>query len=318
MSAVHFGDCSTVMQQLIDAGTTVQCCVTSPPYWGLRDYGHPEQMGMEDSPAEYIDSMVEAFALVYEMLADDGTLWLNVGDTYNSAPGPNTQNGLLSNRKSSKCQVFRSPNVFNGLKTKDLVGIPWRLALALQDAGWYLRQDIIWHKPNPMPESVRDRCTKAHEYIFLLSKSPQYYFDHAAIKEPVAESTAARLAQDIEAQAGSNRVPGKTNGAMKAVGDGKTRNKRSVWTVSTKPYKGAHFAVFPPDLIRPCILAGSRAGDTVLDPFFGSGTTGQVCNELGREYIGIELNRDYEPLQQARTAQQSMNLDIGQHCQEVG
>lgn len=187
------------------------------------------------------------------------------------------------------------------LKPKDLIGIPWRVAFALQADGWYLRQDIIWHKPNPMPESVRDRCTKAHEYVFLLSKGPRYYFDSEAIKEPVAESSVARLAQPTLAQqAGSARVPGKTNGNMKAVGNGETRNRRSVWTVTTKPFKGAHFATFPPDLIEPCILAGCPVGGTVLDPFGGSGTTAGVALKHGRNAILCELNPDYAALVKAR------------------
>jgi DNA modification methylase len=191
----------------------------------------------------------------------------------------------------------RPNRLVNGLKEKDLIGIPWRVAFALQADGWYLRQDIIWHKPNPMPESVTDRCTKAHEYIFMFSKKPKYYFDSEAIKEPVAASSVARLAQPTLAQqAGSARVPGKTNGNMKAVGNGETRNRRSVWTVTTKPYKGAHFATFPPDLIEPCVLAGSRPGDTVLDPFGGSGTTAGVAIKHGRNAVLCELNPEYAAL----------------------
>ena len=193
------------------------------------------------------------------------------------------------------------PLIDVGIKKKDLIGIPWMLAFALRADGWYLRQDIIWHKPNPMPESVTDRCTKAHEYVFLLSKSPRYFMDPEGMKEPVAASTVARLAQpNLAAQLGSDRVPGKTNGNMKAVGNGETRNRRSVWTVATRPYKGAHFAVFPPALVEPCILAGSRPGDVVLDPFMGSGTTAAVSIEHGRQFVGCELNDDYKPLQDAR------------------
>jgi DNA modification methylase len=189
----------------------------------------------------------------------------------------------------------------NGLKQKDLIGIPWRVALALQADGWYLRQDIIWHKPNPMPESVEDRCTKAHEYIFLLSKKPKYYFDFEAIKEPVTNSTVQRLSQEnLSNQVGSTRVPGKTNGNMKAVGGTETRNKRSVWTVTTKPFRGAHFATFPKELIEPCVLAGCPKGGTVFDPFTGSGTTAVVALNNERNYIGTELNPDYIALAEGR------------------
>jgi DNA modification methylase len=266
---ILIGDCREQMQSLPSG--SVQTCVTSPPYFGLRDYGVEGQLGLEPSPTDFVLALVEVFREVRRVLADDGTLWLNLGDSYGAA--------------------------------KQLLGIPWRVALALQADGWYLRQDIIWHKPNPMPESVRDRCTKAHEYIFLMSKSPKYFFDSEAIKEPVAPSSIARLAQPTLAQqVGSTRVPGKTNGNMKAVGDGETRNKRSVWTVTTKPYKGAHFATFPPDLIEPCILAGSRSGDTVLDPFGGSGTTAGVAVKHGRKAILCELNPEYAALVPNRIA----------------
>jgi DNA modification methylase len=194
-----------------------------------------------------------------------------------------------------------------GLKNKDLIGIPWMLAFALRADGWYLRQDIIWNKPNPMPESVQDRCTKSHEYIFLLSKAQKYYYDNDAIKEPITDSSKARLEQDLENQTGSDRVPGKTNGNMKAVGS-ENRNKRSVWTVTTKPYSGAHFAVFPSDLIEPCILAGAPVNGIVLDPFMGSGTTAQVAQNLGRKYLGCELNLDYKDLQDKRLSQTSLEL----------
>ena len=266
---ILIGDCREQMRALPDG--SVQTCVTSPPYFGLRDYGVDGQLGLEQTPNQYVSAMVEVFREVRRVLADGGTLWLNLGDSYGSS--------------------------------KQLIGIPWRVALALQADGWYLRQDIIWHKPNPMPESVRDRCTKSHEYIFMLSKSPRYFFDGEAIKEPVAESTTARLAQPtLPTQAGSARVPGKTNGNMKAVGNGETRNKRSVWTVTTKPFKGAHFATFPPDLIEPCVLAGSRPGDNVLDPFGGSGTTAGVALKHGRSAVLCELNPEYAALVPDRIA----------------
>jgi DNA modification methylase len=308
MNKIEFGDCRNTMRRWASEGVKAQMCVTSPPYFGLRDYGHEGQIGLEETPEQYITAMVEVFRCVRDVLADDGTLWLNIGDSYASyrdgkatpdttrgeSIGTLVPKGSARNRMAS---TFSKSNV----KHKDLIGIPWMLAFALRADGWYLRQDIIWHKPNPMPESVRDRCTKAHEYIFLMSKSERYFFDSEAMKEPVAVSTIARLNQPTLArQAGSDRVPGKTNGNMKAVGNTETRNRRSVWTVATRPYKGAHFATFPPALIEPCILAGSRPNDVVLDPFMGSGTTAQMALQHGRQYLGCELNRQYENLQSER------------------
>ena len=304
---IHFGDCRKVMRAMIDRGERVQMCVTSPPYFGLRDYGHPGQIGLESSPAEFVANMVEVFSLVHQLLADDGTLWLNLGDTYarNPAKGQHKPGDIGKQAYIYNTGGGRASSTASAcLPEKNLIGIPWRVAFALQDAGWYLRQDIIWAKPNPMPESVTDRCTKSHEYLFLLSKNERYYFNHAAIKEPVAASSVARLSQaGLASQTGSTRVPGKTNGNMKAVGNAETRNRRSVWTIPTKPYKGAHFATFPPALIEPCILAGSRPGDIVLDPFLGSGTTRAVCYQHGRKCVGIELNESYATLQDARIAQ---------------
>lgn len=308
MNKIEFGDCRDTMRRWAAEGVRVQTCVTSPPYYGLRDYGVIGQIGLEQTPEQYVAAMVEVFRCVRDVLADDGTLWVNIGDSYaaNGRSGLNT--GWAERAKEYAGGGHRAEpsrhrgekRVPEGLKPKDLIGIPWMLAFALRADGWYLRQDIIWHKPNPMPESVRDRCTKAHEYVFLLSKSERYFYDHEAAMEPVAESTKSRLTQDLEQQAGSDRVPGKTNGAMKAVGRTDKRNRRSVWTVATRPYKGAHFATFPPALIEPCILAGSRPGDVVLDPFMGSGTTAAVSLQHGRNYLGCELNPDYEPLQQER------------------
>lgn len=301
MNITVTGDCRETMRAWAADGVRAQMCVTSPPYFGLRDYGHPGQIGLEQTPEQYIAAMVEVFRCVRDVLADDGTLWLNIGDSYQTTSGggqqvgqTNTGAGLAAKRATSKQ---------TGLKGKDLIGIPWMLAFALRADGWYLRQDIIWSKPNPMPESVRDRCTKAHEYIFLLSKSERYFYDADAVMEPVAASTIERLSQPtLPQQVGSTRVPGKTNGNMKAVGNGETRNRRSVWTVATRPYKGAHFATFPPALIEPCILAGSRVNDIVLDPFMGSGTTAAVALQHGRQYLGCELNPAYQPLQDARIA----------------
>jgi DNA modification methylase len=305
MNKVYFGDCRDSMRQMAKDGVKVQMCVTSPPYYGLRDYGHDGQIGNEQTPQQFIDNLVEVFACVWDILADDGTLWVNLGDSYANNSSQASNNGRAGFGNPREKVVNR---IGNGYKQKDLMGMPWRLAFALQDFGWYLRQDIIWHKPNPMPESVTDRCTKAHEYIFLLSKNQKYYYDYEAIKEPVSESTTSRLMQNIELQQGSNRVPNKTNGNMKAVGNGENRNKRSVWTVNTSTFKGAHFATYPQELIEPCILAGSKVGDIVLDPFFGSGTTGQVSQNLGRQWIGCELNKEYETLQNQRLQQQGLEL----------
>lgn len=325
------GDCREVLKSLPDQ--SVHCIVTSPPYFGLRDYGVEGQMGLEQTPGEYVAGMVGVFHEAHRVLRNDGTLWLNLGDSYASGPSGSISrhNSTLGGSQSSQ-EAFRgatkSKKVPVGLKPKDLIGIPWRVAFALQADGWYLRQDIIWYKPNPMPESVRDRCTKAHEYVFLLSKSATYYYDGDAIAEPVAESSIARWSQDIGNQAGSDRVPGKTNGPMKAVGRrnvrpgvimaaepvkgestfgfGETRNRRSVWTVTTKPFKGAHFATFPPDLIEPCVKAGSPRGGIILDPFGGAGTSGLVADRLLRDAILIELNPEY-----ATMARNRIDADAG-------
>jgi DNA modification methylase len=297
------------MRRWAAEGVKAKMCVTSPPYFGLRDYGHPCQIGLEQTPEEYIAAMVEVFRCVRDVLADDGTLWLNIGDSYASGGRKTRDPGQSKIHAAFEGDAFKNgklrPKDPEGIKPKDLIGIPWMLAFALRADGWYLRQDIIWHKPNPMPESVRDRCTKAHEYIFLLSKSERYYFDSEAIAEPLASASIARLSQPrLARQEGSARVPGKTNGNMKAVGRGDTRNKRSVWTITTKPYKGAHFATFPPDLIAPCIQAGSRGNDIVLDPFMGSGTTAATALSLGRRYLGCELNTEYAGLQSERLDKQ--------------
>lgn len=304
------GDCRDVLEIMPSA--SVNCIVTSPPYFGLRDYGVDGQMGLEPTPDEFVTALVGVLREARRVLRDDGTLWLNLGDSYNAHPGQRKTTDKAGAKQVTNRGAPGAPsrNVPD-LKPKDLIGIPWRVAFALQADGWYLRQDIIWHKPNPMPESVQDRCTKAHEYIFLLSKSPDYYIDKQAMQEPVAPSTVARLAQPtLVDQAGSSRVPGKTNGAMKAVGNGETRNRRSVWTVTTKPFKEAHFATFPPDLIEPCILAGCPAGGTVLDPFFGAGTTGLVAQRHGRNAIGIELNPDYIAIAKRRLGLAPAEVDV--------
>lgn len=296
---------------------SVQMCVTSPPYYGLRDYGVDGQLGLEETPEEYIKAMVEVFREVKRVLKDDGTLWVNIGDSYyNYRPGKGQRQGKqsIAGQKFSEVQeCHKRGRVLEGFKEKDLIGIPWMLAFALRADGWYLRQDIIWHKPNPMPERVKDRCTKAHEYIFLLSKSKSYYYDSAAISEDAKPESAARYNYTFanETEKHAERVSGGMqniawNDGMRE-SDGK-RNKRSVWTVTTKPYSGAHFATFPMDLIEPCTLAGSRIGDTVLDPFIGSGTTAKVCIALQREYVGCELNPNYIKLQEDRVSNTQMEI----------
>ena len=277
-----------------------QCCVTSPPYWGLRDYDHPDQLGLESTPDDYVARMVAVFREVRRVLKPDGTLWLNLGDSYVAAP---QRSATTDPKNPGRDRTGSRPNrrAVDGLKPKDLVGIPWRVALALQADGWWLRQDIIWHKPNPMPESVTDRPTKAHEYVFLMSKSATYYYDAEAIAEPVTRGTA-----------GSTFTGGKT--AASGLGrvsdlprdESDTRNARSVWTIASQPFAGAHFATMPPKLAERCILAGSRIGDEVLDPFLGSGTVGMVAEALGRRWHGVELNPKYEEIIRQRTAQQGL------------
>ena len=300
------GDCIEGMRRL--EGQSVHCVVTSPPYFGLRDYGHDGQIGLEASPEAFVAKLVEVFREARRVLRDDGTLWLNLGDSY-SGSGKGAW-GSDEAREANRHRVketyvptrAESPlagKVPPGLKAKDLIGIPWRVAFALQADGWYLRQDIIWHKPNPMPESVRDRCTKAHEYIFLLSKGPRYYFDAEAMKEPSVTNDPRRPYTSKGAKDLDGRSEWKS-GQARDKGDFSLRNKRSVWTVTTKPFKGAHFATFPPELIRPCILAGCPKDGTVLDPFGGSGTTAQVALEEGRRAVLCELNPDYIALVRKR------------------
>lgn len=285
------GDCRRELQKIADC--SVHTCVTSPPYFGLRDYGHADQIGLEPTPDQFVAAMVEVFREVKRVLRDDGTLWLNLGDSYNNFRV--STNGQSLHKGDTRGKFTGRRPVDNNLKEKDLIGIPWRVAFALQADGWYLRQDIIWHKPNPMPESVTDRCTKAHEYIFLLSKSPRYYFDSEAIKEDAVKGAAGSrfdTGKTADHQLGRSQPGDRSD-------DGK-RNRRSVWTVSTKPFKGAHFATFPPDLIQPCVLAGAPVGGIVLDPFGGAGTTGLVANRTGRRSILCELNYDYAAIMAER------------------
>lgn len=323
-SDCYVGDCRDLLAQLPER--CVQTCVTSPPYWGLRDYGVDNQLGLEQSPAEYVGNMVDVFRGVRRVLRDDGTLWLNLGDSYVSTPSGITadsmaKSGLTSRGMGKKSAALKTREMHSQrgrkdfgdhLKTKDLVGIPWMVAFALREDGWYLRNDIIWHKPNPMPESVTDRCTKSHEYVFLMSKSERYFYCIDAIRE-------AHTA--VQRSPGAPR-PGKAVGPMDRGGASQWetersaedsyhplgRNKRDVWTIASQPYDGAHFATMPPDLVKPCVLAGSRTGDIVFDPFFGSGTTGMVAESLGRRWIGFDINPEYQKLQRQRTAQRGLAL----------
>lgn len=305
VNKIEFGDCREIMRRWKGQGIKAQTCVTSPPYYGLRDYGHDGQIGLEESPEEYIKAMVEVFRCVWDVLEDDGTLWLNIGDSYNGSGGQGTKPNIMS-KEAAVGRGGKAIKVDN-IKPKDLIGIPWMLAFALRADGWYLRQDIIWHKPNPMPESVTDRCTKSHEYIFLMSKSQKYYYDADAIKEQsTSKSEGIKFGGNKYGDDNDPKYATKSGNVSKEYDKA---NKRSVWTVTTKPYAGAHFAVFPSDLIEPCILAGAPAGGIVLDPFMGSGTTAQVAQHLGRQYIGCELNPDYCQLQNIRTAQQSFGFE---------
>ncbi|MFA7346886.1 MAG: site-specific DNA-methyltransferase [Desulfurivibrionaceae bacterium] len=348
------GDCREILPLMPEK--SVHCCVTSPPYWGLRDYGVDGQIGLESSPAEFISEMVKVFREVRRVLRDDGTLWLNLGDTYAGARGQSSRGGAPSasstlagnghrgggpklgglstvSRRRDNAVIPRSDLAVPGLKPKDLIGIPWRVALALQADGWYLRCDIIWHKPNPMPESCKDRPTKAHEYVFLLSKSEKYYYDHDAIKEPVTGTAHARRGYKSpdgwdtstgDGGHGSFHKAGREKGKISGVGPKaaaagfgvksnpqysaaivdlvNSRNKRSVWTVPTQPYSAAHFATFPEKLIEPCIKAGCPRGGVVLDIFGGSGTTGRVATRHRRNAVLIELNPNYVKLQHERTS----------------
>lgn len=351
---ILLGDCRETLTTI--AADSVQACITSPPYYGLRDYGTGEwnggdpecdhvshqirigdgmvalgekyrggghkaaatkdvcfrslcekcgairtdsQIGLEETPEKYVDSIVQVFREVRRVLKPDGTAWINLGDSY-AGSGRGAAGNLGKKNNERHMEHKHKPTVGNGLKPKDLIGIPWMVAFALRADGWYLRQDIIWNKPNPMPESVKDRCTKAHEYIFLLSKKERYYFNAEAIQEP------AIYAGDDRGSRTDKRRGTECNSMSGATGD--TRNKRSVWTVTTKPYAEAHFATYPPDLIEPCVLASTRPNDIVLDPFSGSGTTGMVAYRHGREYIGCELNPEYIGLSDKRTTNVQVDM----------
>ena len=308
LDIIHTGDCLEVLKALPDE--SVHCCVTSPPYYALRDYGMEEQIGREATPKEYISRLTEVFTEVRRVLRSDGTLWLNIADTY---AGKGNQGDFVDpkNPKGRNGQAVALNYKVEGCKPKDMIGIPWMLAFALRDRGWYLRNDIIWMKENPMPESCKDRCSRCYEHIFLLSKSRKYFFDAKAISEPIAPATAERLKRGMK---GGNKygkpVPGQpqtqTINRPRAHGEitdsmiNPMRNKRDVWVVNTVPFKGGHYAAYPPKLVEPCLLAGCPEGGIVLDPFFGSGTTGMVAKQLNRHYIGIELNPEYVELAKTR------------------
>jgi DNA modification methylase len=363
---IIIGDNRQALKELPDS--SVQTVVTSPPYWGLRDYGtanwtggdescehikdpsktkkfgndefnknrpsreatklpgyyfkdfcelcgatfEDNQIGLEQSPDDFIEQLCIVFDEVWRVLKDDGTIWVNLGDSYSAMRDSKASPDSLRTGDGTRVSSAANRNPENlrkaGLKHKDLVGIPWRFAFAMQARGWYLRSDIIWHKPNPMPESVTDRPTKSHEYIFLMTKSPRYYYDHEAIKEPASDESMARMKRGVsDSHKNIDGAPGQTKHSMNQAREydpsresAELRNKRTVWTISTKPYKEAHFATYPSDLIQPCILAGSKEGDTVLDPFSGSGTTGEVALKHGRHYIGLELNPDYAAISEKR------------------
>lgn len=331
---IHEGDVLDILPTL-DAGS-VQCCVTSPPYWGLRDYGCEGQLGLEETPERYVENMVRVFREVRRALADDGTLWLNLGDSYAGSWGAQSRpdgtdegstlegGSPLSARQIEvhpKRTLTGSLKNTPGLKPKDLVGIPWMVAFALRADGWWLRLDIIWAKPNPMPESVTDRPTKSHEYVFLLSKSERYYYDYKAIREQAVGTTLHDVTGNGQSPPGQSTQSGnRARGSDKQRGHGRRhtgfndrwdkmskadqqalgRNKRSVWTIATQPFPEAHFATFPETLPSICIQAGSAIGDTVLDPFSGAGTTGLVAKKLGREYVGIEMNPEYVEMSRRR------------------
>ena len=307
MTKLMHGDCLELLKTM--ESESIQTCITSPPYWGLRDYGNDNQIGLEKTPEAYVEKMVSVFQEIKRVLKEDGTVWLNLGDSYMSSGGASRHHGYTDPKYSNgrKIEHFE-PQAYphDIIKPKDIVGIPWRVALALQSDGWYLRQDIIWAKGNPMPESVKDRCTKSHEYLFLLTKNKKYYFDYEAIKETSVDYEASYKRYE-------SGFGGKKNQSLKESGYGQTkvigrrkfdgkRNKRSVWNVNTQPCKEAHFAVMPQKLVKPCVLAGSRKGDKILDPFAGAGTVGMVASRHERDFIGIELNAEYIEIAEKRIA----------------
>lgn len=308
MVKVFTGDCLEILKTLPDS--SVHCCVTSPPYYGLRDYNHDGQIGLEQTPLDYVENLVSVFREVRRVLRDDGTFWLNLGDSYAGHKDcKSTAQSFLKGKQKENAHVIakgksrtRDSKMLKslGFKNKELLGIPWRVAFALQADGWYLRQDIIWHKPNPMPESVKDRCTKAHEYLFLLTKSEQYYFDHSEMLEEAQydgrKTTTMNGSKKYHNGQYAQTMHSQKRERWKWRNEKPLRNRRSVWSVPVRPYKGAHFATYPPNLITPCILAGCPEDGVVLDPFGGSGTTGGVALKYGRKAMIIEVNPDYVKL----------------------
>jgi DNA modification methylase len=301
-ATLYVGDCREVLASL--PAESAQCCVTSPPYWGLRDYGVPGQLGLESTPEEYVSRMVEVFREVRRVLRPDGVLWLNLGDSYSgtgkSGGGAQGQRWETAGAASDVGKGTWKPPP-PGLKPKDLVGIPWRVAFALQSDGWWLRSDCIWSKPNPMPESVTDRPTKAHEYVFLLTKAETYFYNSEEAREPAVQAGRVRA----DKFGGSKYGEGVKHSDGSVFTGADDRNLRSVWSIATQPYSGAHFATMPPDLARRCILAGTRLGDVVLDPFSGAGTTGMVAMQQGRRFVGAELNEDYARLSVERWCEEA-------------
>jgi DNA modification methylase len=319
---IRLGDCLDVLRTIPDG--SARMCVTSPPYYGLRNYGVDGQIGLEATPDAFVAKMVEVFREVRRVLADDGTCWLNLGDSYASSgrsdrkesPGVGAKQEMKKPGRKLEWQAggghnftWFIPAFGTKIKSKDLLGIPWRVAFALQADGWYLRSDIIWHKPNPMPESVRDRPTKAHEYVFLLSKQPRYYYDAEAVREPATYGTNRATFRGggryVNGNSFDNSNDVHTDGETRTRPDTSGRNARTVWTITPRPFKGAHFATFPAELAERCIKAGSAEGDTVLDPFAGAGTVGLVCQRLGRDHLGIELNPAYRQMAIDRIASDS-------------
>lgn len=342
VNEIHRGDCRALMRKMIRDGVQVQCVITSPPYWGLRDYGHERQFGLEPTPRSHVLRLRHTFALVRDLLRKDGTLWLNYGDTYASSGGSGWQGttGVRQNRRH--VDVPPKKRTARGrLKPKDLMGLAWRIAFALQDDGWYFRSPIIWHKLNPMPESAKDRPTTAHEYVFLMAKRRSYYYDHAAIREPASENTHPRRAanpvagwdkgagshmtlhhateRDVEketlglrdVQKFKPRIPKAENmeDSLNEIQD--DRSMRTVWTFATESFKGAHFATFPRALVERCILAGTRPGDIVFDPFMGTGTVAEVATSLGRRFIGCEISAKYiKMFKRYRSSQIGLPLEV--------
>ena len=308
MNTIEIGDCVDIMNKWATLGVTVQSCITSPPYYGLRDYGHPDQLGMEKTPEEYINKLVTVFRSVRNILADDGTLWVNIGDSY-CGTGDKGDYKDPKYKDGRNGQSTSTSKKLEGYKSKDLIGIPWMLAFALRADGWYLRCDIIWNKPNAMPSSVTDRPIRSHEYIFLLSKNKNYYYDYEAVLEPYTEPMNRWGGEKLKAEAESTWDAGvgqETYRDRSMRPNPLGRRKRSVWSVNTKPYKGAHFAIYPEELILPCILAGSKPNDIILDPFMGSGTTAVCAVKNNRQYMGCELNPEYKKLQDERIKQATL------------